>query len=231
MLHTIELTEIERNTAEQPVAFREWTERNTLVFSGSVGAYEVALDGSVTPLGDGPPAVRPREPTASADGAWRAMESSREALAVTNEDASVRYRLVSWDTNLDWAPRGHLAALGTGACRNGTLHVLDPDAGTLQELTTGDDHVLDWLWHPDGARIVANAVGAGLKLYRVADGTADVIVSLLGGGELTSLAWSADGRYLAFRWRGGRDFGCGEGASEPPYTPPRLERICDRGLC
>jgi hypothetical protein len=229
MLYTVELTEIERNSAEHPVAFRGWTEEGALLFSGDVGTWTVTLDGAVKSADIDPPS-EPTPSEASADGAWRTMRSG-EGLVIMDESGAARYRLISWNVGLGWAPGGHLAAFNTGACRNGEIHVLDPDAGTLEELTASDDYVLDWLWHPDGRQIAANVVGLGLGLYTVARDGADAIVPF-SGGELTPIDWSTDGRYLAFRYRGGRDFGCGEGAAtEPPYAPPRLERICDGGLC
>jgi hypothetical protein len=232
-LHTVEVTEIERNSAEQPVVFDGWTGDGKLRFSGSAGSWEVALDGAVTDAAVRPtssPAADP--PNASADDAWRTRREG-DGLVVTNRQVSVVYRLVAWAPALQWAPNGHLAAFSTDACHGGELHVLDPDAGTLTKLTHAGQWVLDWNWHPDGTRIAGNAIfeQPGLRLFDVNARSSEVLVPLTEGGELVPLRWTADGRFLAFRWRGGRDFGCGEGGTEIPYIAPRLERICDGGLC
>lgn len=227
-LLTVDVTEIERSTTQQPIVFAGWTVAGTLRFIGSAGSYEVTLDGKATatqfvPTLEGDPS----EPAGSADGAWRATRAD-DVWLVTNASASVEYRLLGSNVALDWAPRAHLAAFGTGPCHGGDLHVFDPDGGTLYELTGSGSFVLDWAWHPDGTRIAANFMGdsgQGIAIFAAALGSMELLVPSNGAGELAPLKWSDDGRYLAFRYRGGRDFGCGEGGTEPPYVPPSLERV------
>jgi tricorn protease len=115
-----------------------------------------------------------------------------EAVRQLGEPQGVRYRLPVWLGD------GSALALVSDASAEDGLEVHQAEEGGARALAvTGLGRVVDLAPSPDGARLAVANHRHELMVVEVADGTSRPL-DHSPGGELDGLAWSPDGKYLAY---------------------------------
>lgn len=152
------------------------------------------------------------------------VQSRYGALVIMNADGSERRRLTEGpDTDPDWSPAGRAIVfrrgedISSGTEANDDLYVLDLETRQLRRLTDTGPLVFEAApaWSPDGLRIafmrVTNSTdfdGRATIHVTNADGSGErlLLAHKLFADAPYSLAWSPDGRSLAFETSS--TFGC-----------------------
>ncbi len=189
---------------------------------GNAEIYLMNADGSDQrrlvrhPKGDFSPAWSP-------DGRYIAFDSNREGaldLYATNLDGTELLRITADPEETDsyphWSPDGkEIAFHSTRGDENREIYVVSVEGGEPRRLT--DNPALEWLptWSPDGSLLAFWSTREGQwEMYLMEpDGSNQRRLNRAparmemprGGGAVSRMAWSPDGRFIAFNsFRDGR---------------------------
>lgn len=196
------------------LAVRIWEEGRSLD-SGSLVIIEAATGGS-TILARGIEVYPPYQPEWSPDGGkllfWVRGARQNSDLMLVNSDGSGRRNLITTPRLLldfSWSPDGRAVAFwrSLSAPSGGkwvtALYLTSVETGQERELMrirTGSTMPRP-AWSPDGRRIAVYLsweVEQGIYAIE-ADGSGMTHV-VAGGGDLSNIAWSANGRQILFTW-------------------------------
>jgi Tol biopolymer transport system component len=143
--------------------------------------------------------------TWSPDSQTIAFEASTLAIKLVNSDGSNKRDLIKGGKPL-WSPDGQDIAFLTWDGRRYFLSVIKPDGSDFRQLTTiPTRNEAGFAWSPDSKHIafVADVLDkgdrTGIHIVDVESGTSEAIADEeIGNGTYYFVAWSPDGKQLAF---------------------------------